>query len=94
MSGKTLVSASSIDAAVRAGSPRRGGNIKGAEAIGKAIAGRIKKVSNASCSIAAIPVSRPFAPWIPRGKPFWSSRDDRGRRVPSAAAALGCPGLE
>ena len=42
MSGKTLVSASSIDAAVKGGFAKgvRGGNIKGAEAIGKAIAER------------------------------------------------------
>jgi large subunit ribosomal protein L18 len=42
MSGKTLVSASSIDAALKGAFPKgvRGGNIKGAEAIGKAIAER------------------------------------------------------
>ena len=42
MSGETLVSASSIDAAIKGGLPKgvRGGNVKGAEAIGKAIAER------------------------------------------------------
>jgi large subunit ribosomal protein L18 len=42
MSGKTLVSASSIDAALKGAFPKgvRGGNIKGAEAIGKAVAER------------------------------------------------------
>ena len=42
MSGQTLVSASSIDAAVKGAFAKgvRGGNIKGAEAIGKAIAER------------------------------------------------------
>jgi len=42
MSGKTLVSASSVDAPLKAGFPKevRGGNLKGAEAIGKAIAER------------------------------------------------------
>jgi large subunit ribosomal protein L18 len=42
MSGKTLVSASSIDAALKGAFPKgaAGGNIKGAEAIGKAIAER------------------------------------------------------
>ena len=42
MSGETLVSASSIDAGLKGAFPKgvRGGNIKGAEAIGKAIAER------------------------------------------------------
>jgi large subunit ribosomal protein L18 len=42
MSGQTLVSASSIDAALKGAFPKgvRGGNIKGAEAIGKAVAER------------------------------------------------------
>ena len=42
MSGKTLVSASSIDADVKKafGKDTKGGNLKGAEAIGKAIAER------------------------------------------------------
>jgi large subunit ribosomal protein L18 len=42
MTGKTLVSASTIDAAIKGGLDKgvRGGNIKGAEAIGKAIAER------------------------------------------------------
>jgi large subunit ribosomal protein L18 len=42
MSGQTLVSASSIDAGLKGAFPKgvRGGNIKGAEAIGKAIAER------------------------------------------------------
>ena len=42
MSGQTLVSASSIDVGLKGAFPKgvRGGNIKGAEAIGKAIAER------------------------------------------------------
>ena len=42
MSGKTLVSASSADASLKGGFAKgvRGGNLKGAEAIGKAIAER------------------------------------------------------
>jgi large subunit ribosomal protein L18 len=42
MSGQTLVSASSTDAALKGAFPKgvRGGNLKGAEAIGKAIAER------------------------------------------------------
>jgi large subunit ribosomal protein L18 len=42
MSGKTLVSASSIDAPLKGGFAKgvRGGNLKGAEAIGQAIAER------------------------------------------------------
>ncbi len=42
MSGKTLVSASSADASLKGAMPKeaRGGNVKGAEAIGKAIAER------------------------------------------------------
>ena len=42
LSGKTLVSASSIDAGLKASLAKdvRGGNLKGAEAIGKAIAER------------------------------------------------------
>ena len=42
MSGQTLVSASSIDTGLKGAFPKgvRGGNIKGAEAIGKAIAER------------------------------------------------------
>ena len=42
MSGKTLVSASSIDASLKGGFATgvRGGNVKGAEAVGKAIAER------------------------------------------------------
>ena len=42
LSGKTLVSASSIDASLKAAFDKgvRGGNLKGAEAIGKAIAER------------------------------------------------------
>jgi large subunit ribosomal protein L18 len=42
LSGQTLVSASSVEAEVRKGFPKeaRGGNLKGAEAIGKAIAER------------------------------------------------------
>ena len=51
LDGKTLVSASSVDSTVKGGLPKdaKGGNLKGAEAIGKAIAERslekgIKKV--------------------------------------------------
>jgi large subunit ribosomal protein L18 len=42
MSGKTLASASSVDAAIKGAFPKgvKGGNLKGAEAIGKAIAER------------------------------------------------------
>jgi large subunit ribosomal protein L18 len=42
MSGQTLVSASSVDTGLKGAFPKgaRGGNIKGAEAIGKAIAER------------------------------------------------------
>src|SRR5262245_55162257 len=42
LSGTTLVSASSVDAGVKAGLAKdvRGGNVKGAEAVGKAIAER------------------------------------------------------
>ena len=42
MSGKTLVSASTVDAALKGGLAKgvAGGNVKGAEAIGKAIAER------------------------------------------------------
>ena len=42
LSGQTLVSASSIDAGLKSAFPKgvRGGNVKGAEAIGKAIAER------------------------------------------------------
>jgi large subunit ribosomal protein L18 len=42
MSGQTLVSASSVDAALRGTLPKgaRGGNLKGAEAVGTAIAER------------------------------------------------------
>ena len=42
MSGKTLVSASTVDASVKGGLEKsvRGGNLKGAEAIGKVIAER------------------------------------------------------
>jgi large subunit ribosomal protein L18 len=42
LSGKTLVSASSVDAGVKGGLAKdvRGGNVKGAEAVGKAIAER------------------------------------------------------
>ena len=42
LSGKTLVSASSVDASLKGGFAKgvRGGNLKGAEAIGKAIAER------------------------------------------------------
>jgi large subunit ribosomal protein L18 len=42
MSGKTLVSASSIDASLKGGFAKgvRGGNVKGAEEVGKAIAER------------------------------------------------------
>ncbi len=46
MSGQTLVSASSVDSGIKGAFPKgvRGGNVKGAEAIGKAIAERsIKK---------------------------------------------------
>src|SRR5215831_11168740 len=42
LAGKTLVSASSVDASLKGAFPKgaRGGNLKGAEAIGKAIAER------------------------------------------------------
>ena len=42
LAGKTLVSASSVDGALKGAFPKgtRGGNLKGAEAIGKAIAER------------------------------------------------------
>jgi large subunit ribosomal protein L18 len=42
LSGKTLASASSVDAGVKGGLAKdvRGGNVKGAEAVGKAIAER------------------------------------------------------
>ncbi len=42
LSGKTLVSASSVDAALKGALPKeaRGGNAKGAEAVGRAIAER------------------------------------------------------
>jgi large subunit ribosomal protein L18 len=42
MSGKTLVSASTVDAALKGGLSKgvAGGNVKGAEAVGKAIAER------------------------------------------------------
>ena len=42
LGGKTLVSASSVDAALKGAFPKgaRGGNLKGAEAIGKAVAER------------------------------------------------------
>ena len=42
LSGQTLVSASSVDSALKAAFPKgvKGGNLKGAEAIGKAIAER------------------------------------------------------
>ena len=42
MSGKTLVSASTVDASIKGGLEKgvRGGNLKGAEAIGKVIAER------------------------------------------------------
>src|SRR2546429_3071853 len=45
MSGQTLVSASTIDAALKGSLDKgvRGGNIKGAEAVGKAIAERSKE---------------------------------------------------
>jgi large subunit ribosomal protein L18 len=42
LSGKTLVSASSVDSSIKGAFPKgvKGGNLKGAEAIGKAIAER------------------------------------------------------
>ena len=42
LSGKTLVAASSVDPTLKGGFPKgvRGGNLKGAEAIGKAVAER------------------------------------------------------
>jgi len=42
LAGKTLVSASTVDASLKGGLPKevRGGNVKGAEAVGKAIAER------------------------------------------------------
>jgi large subunit ribosomal protein L18 len=45
MTGKTLVSASTVDASLKGalGKGVRGGNVKGAEAIGKAIAERAKE---------------------------------------------------
>src|SRR5476649_1362828 len=67
LTGETLVAASTVETSVKGSLDKaaRGSNIKGAEAIGKAIAsGRSKKASRAWCSTAAGSCTTgAFAPW-------------------------------
>ena len=87
LSGETLVSASTVEPSVKGALDKaaRGGNLKGAEAIGKVIAERSieKGITRVVFDAAGSCITGASAPWrTPRGKRVWSFSGDRGAGAP------------